>query len=111
MAAAAMAWIYELNNSLIAYAAEMGLEHNLGLTCDPVMGYVQIPCIERNAFGAMRAVDSATLAKELGYLRKNKISFDTIVQVMKETGADLNSAYKETSLGGLAKEYKDIYED
>lgn len=57
----------ELNNSLIEYAAEMGLEHNLGLTCDPVGGYVQIPCIERNGFGALRAIDAATYAKQLGY--------------------------------------------
>ena len=105
MAAATMAWIYELNNSLIEYAAEMGLEHNLGLTCDPVGGYVQIPCIERNGYGSLRALDAAMLAKQLGYLRKNKVSFDTIVRVMKETGKDLSSAYKETSLGGLAKEF------
>ncbi len=105
MAAATMAWIYELNNSLIEYAAEMGLEHNLGLTCDPVGGYVQIPCIERNGYGSLRALDAAMLAKQLGYLRKNKVSFDTIVKVMKETGQDLSSAYKETSLGGLAKEF------
>lgn len=105
MAAATMAWIYELNNSLIEYAAEMGLEHNLGLTCDPVGGYVQIPCIERNGYGSLRAVDAAMLAKQLGYLRKNKVSFDAIVRVMKETGKDLSSAYKETSLGGLAKEF------
>ncbi len=105
MAAAAMAYIYELNNSLIEYAAEMGLEHNLGLTCDPVGGYVQIPCIERNGYGSLRALDAAMLAKQLGYLRKNKVSFDTIVKVMKETGKDLSSAYKETSLGGLAKEF------
>lgn len=105
MAAATMAWIYELNNSLIEYAAEMGLEHNLGLTCDPVGGYVQIPCIERNGYGSLRALDAAMLAKQLGYLRKNKVSFDSIVRVMKETGKDLSSAYKETSLGGLAKEF------
>lgn len=105
MAAATMAWIYELNNSLIEYAAEMGLEHNLGLTCDPVGGYVQIPCIERNGYGSLRAVDAAMMAKQLGYLRKNKVSFDAIVRVMKETGKDLSSAYKETSLGGLAKEF------
>lgn len=105
MAAAAYGWILELNNSLIEYAAEMGLEHNLGLTCDPVGGYVQIPCIERNGFGALRAIDAALYAKQLGYLRKNKVSFDAVVRVMKETGKDLNSAYKETSLGGLAKEF------
>ncbi len=105
MAAAAYGWILELNNSLIEYAGEMGLEHNLGLTCDPVGGYVQIPCIERNGFGALRAIDAALYAKQLGYLRKNKVSYDAIVRVMKETGKDLNSAYKETSLGGLAKEF------
>lgn len=105
MAAATMAYIYELNNSLIEYAAEMGLEHNLGLTCDPVGGYVQIPCIERNGYGSLRALDAAMMAKQLGYMRKNKVSFDTIVKVMNETGKDLSSAYKETSLGGLAKEF------
>lgn len=105
MAAATMAYVYELNNSLIEYAAEMGLEHNLGLTCDPVGGYVQIPCIERNGYGSLRALDAAMMAKQLGYMRKNKVSFDTIVKVMKETGKDLSSAYKETSLGGLAKEF------
>lgn len=105
MAAATMAWVYELNNSLIEYAAEMGLEHNLGLTCDPVGGFVQIPCIERNGYGSLRALDAAMLAKQLGYMRKNKVSFDAIVNVMKETGKDLSSAYKETSLGGLAKEF------
>lgn len=105
MAAATMAYVYELNNSLIEYAAEMGLEHNLGLTCDPVGGYVQIPCIERNGYGSLRALDAAMMAKQLGYMRKNKVSFDAIVRVMKETGKDLSSAYKETSLGGLAKEF------
>ncbi|MCD7894209.1 MAG: L-serine ammonia-lyase, iron-sulfur-dependent, subunit alpha [Erysipelotrichaceae bacterium] len=105
MAASAMAWIYELNNSLIEYAAEMGLEHNLGLICDPVGGYVQIPCIERNGYGSLRALDAAMLAKQLGYVRKNKVSFDTIVKVMKDTGKDLAYEYKETSLGGLAKEF------
>lgn len=85
MAAAAYGWILELNNNLIQYAGEMGLEHNLGLTCDPVGGYVQIPCIERNGFGALRAMDAAMYAKQLGYLRKNKVSFDAVVRVMKET--------------------------
>jgi L-serine dehydratase len=107
MASAMMAWISELNNHLIAYAAEMGLEHNFGLTCDPVGGYVQIPCIERNAFAALRAVDAGMLAGELGYVRDNKISFDAAVNVQYATGKDLNAAYKETSLGGLAKEYSD----
>ncbi len=102
MTAASYAWLLELNNSLIEYAAEMGMEHNLGLTCDPVGGYVQIPCIERNGFAALRAMDAAIYAKQLGYIRKNKVSFDTIVKVMYETGKDLATPYKETSLGGLA---------
>ena len=105
MGAALYAWILGLNNSLIEYAAEMGLEHNLGLTCDPVGGYVQIPCIERNGYAALRAIDCASYAKNLGYVRKNKVSFDAVVNVMKNTGHDLNKAYKETSLGGLALEF------
>ena len=82
----------------------MGLEHQLGLTCDPVGGYVQIPCIERNGFGVLRAMDAAIYARELGKLRENRVSFDSVVRVMKNTGHDLNPAYRETSLGGLAKE-------
>lgn len=105
MGAALYAWILGLNNSLIEYAAEMGLEHNLGLTCDPVGGYVQIPCIERNGYAALRAIDCAIYAKNLGYVRQNKVSFDAVVNVMKNTGHDLNKAYKETSLGGLALEF------
>ena len=105
MGAALYAWILGLNNSLIEYAAEMGLEHNQGLTCDPVGGYVQIPCIERNGYAALRAIDCAIYAKNLGYVRKNKVSFDAVVNVMKNTGHDLNKAYKETSLGGLALEF------
>lgn len=105
MGAALYAWILGLNNNLIEYAAEMGLEHNLGLTCDPVGGYVQIPCIERNGYAALRAVDCAIYAKNLGYVRKNKVTFDAVVNVMKNTGHDLNKAYKETSLGGLALEF------
>lgn len=105
MGAVLYAWILGLNNSLIEYAAEMGLEHNLGLTCDPVGGYVQIPCIERNGYAALRAIDCAIYAKNLGYVRKNKVSFDAVVNVMKNTGHDLNKAYKETSLGGLALEF------
>lgn len=111
MAAALYAWLLELNNSAIEYAAEMGMEHNLGLTCDPVGGYVQIPCIERNGFAALRAMDAAVYSKQLGYIRKNKISFDAVVKVMYETGKDLNSAYKETSLGGLASNFEFGEED
>lgn len=106
MAAASYAYLLHLNNEGIEYAAEMAMEHNLGLTCDPVGGYVQIPCIERNGFGALRAIDAAFYAKELGSMRKNKISFDAVVSVMYETGKDLDEAYKETSLGGLASHYE-----
>ena len=105
MAAAALSYLENKTNEEIEYAAEIALEHHLGMTCDPIDGLVQIPCIERNGFGALRAIDAASYAKQLGYLRKNKVSFDSIVNVMKETGKDLNSAYKETSLGGLAKEF------
>lgn len=84
----------------VEYAAEMGLEHHLGLTCDPICGLVQVPCIERNAFAALRAIDSATFA--LYSDGKHLVSFDRVVRVMKATGHDLPSLYKETSLGGLA---------
>lgn len=85
----------------IEYAMEMALEHHLGLTCDPVGGYVQIPCIERNATAAVRALDAANYA--LYTDGKHTVSFDKVVETMKETGHDLNCAYKETSTGGLAK--------
>lgn len=88
------------------YAAEAGLEHQLGLTCDPVMGYVAIPCIERNGIAALKAYDAYLFAKHLLLHRKNKISFDEVVSVMKETGEDLATKYKETSIGGLAKAHK-----
>lgn len=104
MTAAAYASLLGLKLHQIEYAAEMGLEHQLGLTCDPVGGYVQIPCIERNGFGVLRAMDAAIYARELGKLRENRVSFDSVVRVMKNTGHDLNPAYRETSLGGLAKE-------
>ena len=88
----------------IEYAAEMGLEHHLGLTCDPVGGLVQIPCIERNVFAAARAVDSANYA--LFGDGSHRVSFDEVVEVMKQTGHDLPSLYRETSGGGLAKHYR-----
>ena len=103
MAAAAIAYLNSNSIEEIEYAAEIALEHHLGLTCDPVSGLVQIPCIERNAVAAIRAIDSAKLAKFLNGTRK--ISFDTVVKTMYETGKDLNHAYKETSIGGLAKNY------
>ena len=104
MAAAAAAFLNNCSIEEIEYAAEIALEHHLGLTCDPINGLVQIPCIERNAVAALRAIDAANLAKFLKGTRK--ISFDTVVQTMYETGKDLHHKYKETSIGGLAKNYK-----
>ena len=101
MAAAAVAQLMGGSPSQIEYAAEMGLEHHLGLTCDPVCGLVQIPCIERNAYAAARAFDAGIYA--LYTDGQHRVSFDQAVRVMKETGHDLPSLYKETSEGGLAK--------
>ncbi|NLZ67790.1 MAG: serine dehydratase, partial [Spirochaetales bacterium] len=84
----------------IEYAAEMGLEHHLGLTCDPMMGLVQIPCIERNAMASMRALDHAVFSMMSD--GRHKVSFDSVVDVMMETGQALPSLYRETSKGGLA---------
>ena len=102
MAAAAVNQIFGGSPNQIEYAAEMGLEHHLGLTCDPVCGLVQIPCIERNAFAAARAMD-ANMYASLSDGRHN-ISFDKVVRTMLETGHDLPNLYKETSTGGLAKD-------
>lgn len=88
----------------IEYAAESGMEHHLGMTCDPVGGYVQIPCIERNAIVAVRSLNAATYC--LSTSGEHSISFDEVIQTMKETGKDMCSAYKETSDGGLAKHYE-----
>ena len=104
MAAAALASLYGLNIDQIEYAAEIAMEHNLGLTCDPVSGLVQIPCIERNAVAAMRAISSVNLSRFLFETRK--ISFDDVVATMYQTGRDLNEKYRETSHGGLATIYK-----
>ena len=103
MAAAALAEIYDMEIPQIEYAAEVAIEHHLGLTCDPIKGLVQIPCIERNAVAAMRAINAVNLANFL--TDKRKISFDLIVQTMYETGRDLSKLYRETSEGGLAKLY------
>lgn len=103
MASAAVNQLFGGTLAQIEYAAEMGLEHHLGMTCDPVCGLVQIPCIERNAFAAARALDSNTYAAFSD--GSHRVSFDRVVDVMKETGHDLPSLYKETSQGGLAKEY------
>ena len=100
MASAATCQLFGGTPSQIEYAAEMGLEHHLGMTCDPVCGLVQIPCIERNAMAAARALDANLYASfSDGY---HRVSFDEVVQVMKKTGHDLPSLYKETSAGGLA---------
>lgn len=104
MAAAAAAQLMGGSPSQIEYAAEMGLEHHLGLTCDPVCGLVQIPCIERNAYAAARALDASIYS--LYTDGRHRVSFDKAVKVMKETGKDLPSLYKETSEGGLAKHHE-----
>ena len=101
MAAAAACQLFGGSVNQIEYAAEMGLEHHLGMTCDPVCGLVQIPCIERNAFAAARALDANFYASlSDGW---HRVSFDRVLRVMKQTGHDLPSLYKETSEGGLAK--------
>lgn len=102
MGAAFVASIFRLSNEQIESAAEMGLEHHLGLTCDPVMGYVMIPCIERNAVASTRAIDAARLAKYLRNVKKNRVSFDMVVRTMNLTGKKLPMELKETSLDGLA---------
>ena len=104
MAAATYAYLLDMNVSQIEYAAEVGMEHHLGLTCDPIQGYVQIPCIERNAMAALRAIDAAQLAFVIADSRK--ISFDLIVDTMYQTGKDMDQKYRETSKGGLAKKYR-----
>ena len=103
MTAAALASLYGLNIDQIEYAAEIAMEHNLGLTCDPVKGLVQIPCIERNAVAAMRAISSVNLSRFLYSTRK--ISFDDVVATMYRTGKDMDERYRETSHGGLAQIY------
>ena len=104
MAAAAACQLFGGTINQIEYAAEMGLEHHLGLTCDPLCGLVQVPCIERNAYAAARALDASIYA--LYTDGRHRVSFDQAVRVMKETGKDLPSLYKETSEGGLAKEFE-----
>ena len=104
MASAAMAQILGGSPNQIEYAAEMGMEHNLGLTCDPVLGFVQIPCIERNAIAASKAYSCAVYA--LSSDGGHKISFDRAVKTMAETGRDIQVAYRETGIGGLAKNWE-----
>ncbi|MCQ3035695.1 MAG: L-serine ammonia-lyase, iron-sulfur-dependent, subunit alpha [Bacilli bacterium] len=103
MAAAALCYLDNLSVEQIEYAAELAMEHQLGLTCDPIDGYVAIPCIERNAVGAVRAVESYTFSKWISTNRKNVMSLDDIVETMKITGDTLSTDYKETSVGGISK--------
>ena len=105
MTAAALASLYGLNLDQIEYAAEIAMEHNLGLTCDPVDGLVQIPCIERNAVAAMRAVNAVTLSRFL--YKTRKISFDEVIATMYRTGKDMDIKYRETAHGGLAQIYRE----
>ena len=104
MASAAACQLFGGSPYQVEYAAEMGLEHHLGMTCDPVCGLVQIPCIERNAFAACRALDANIYSSFSD--GRHRISFDHVVEVMKQTGKDLPSLYKETSAGGLALKYQ-----
>ena len=103
MASAALCELFEMGIDQIEYAAEIAFEHHLGLTCDPICGLVQIPCIERNAVAAMRAINAMSLANFLSGSRK--ISLDLVINTMYETGKDLSHMYRETSEGGLAKLY------
>ena len=100
MAAAGLAAALGGSNAQIENAAEIGMEHNLGLTCDPVGGLVQIPCIERNAMGAVKAINAATLA--LDGDGSHVVPLDAVIETMRQTGLDMQSKYKETSQGGLA---------
>ena len=100
MAAAGLAAALGGSNAQIENAAEIAMEHHLGLTCDPIGGLVQIPCIERNAFGAVKAMNAASLA--LRGDGEHRVSLDSVVKTMRDTGRDMHDKYKETSLGGLA---------
>ncbi|MCM1043060.1 MAG: L-serine ammonia-lyase [Corallococcus sp.] len=104
MAAAGLAEMYGMTIEEIEYSAEVALEHHLGLTCDPIGGLVQIPCIERNAVAAMRAINAVNLATFLA--DSGKISLDTVIETMYETGKDIAAGYRETALSGLAKHYE-----
>ncbi|WP_143321123.1 L-serine ammonia-lyase, iron-sulfur-dependent, subunit alpha [Clostridium sp. HBUAS56010] len=104
MASAALGELFGMDIDQIEYAAEVALEHHLGLTCDPICGLVQIPCIERNAVAAMRAINAVSLAHFLSNTRK--ITFDLVVKTMYETGLNMSSDYRETAEGGLAKLYR-----
>ena len=106
MASAAVASLFTDSLEEIEYAAEIGMEHHLGLTCDPVGGYVIIPCIERNGAAALRAIDAAFMARQLIKVKQNRVTFDDVVTTMKYTGQKIAIELRETSLGGLAKQIK-----
>ena len=107
MAAGAACQLFGGSPAQIEYAAEMGLEHHLGMTCDPVCGMVQIPCIERNAYAAARAMDCNIYSTFSD--GTHRVSYDKVLSVMMQTGRDIPSIYKETSEGGLAKDYSKMY--
>ncbi|MGB5739573.1 MAG: L-serine ammonia-lyase, iron-sulfur-dependent, subunit alpha, partial [Woeseia sp.] len=100
MAAGGLVAALEGSNEQVENAAEIGMEHNLGLTCDPIGGLVQIPCIERNAMGALKAINAARLARHGD--GTHKVSLDQVIRTMRQTGIDMSTIYKETSRGGLA---------
>jgi len=100
MAAGGLVSALEGKNAQVEHAAEIAMEHNLGMTCDPVGGLVQIPCIERNAFGAVKAVNAARMAMQ--ETTGHKVSLDQVIRTMYQTGLDMQTRYKETSQGGLA---------
>ena len=100
MAAGALTEVLGGNIAAVECAAEIGMEHNLGLTCDPVGGLVQVPCIERNAMGAIKAINASRLA--LRGTGEQKVSLDKVIKTMRDTGADMKTKYKETARGGLA---------
>ena len=100
MAAAGLCAVLLGTPAQVENAAEIGIEHNLGLTCDPIAGLVQVPCIERNAIGAVKAVNAARLARRGD--GSHRVTLDEAILTMRQTGADMKSKYKETSLGGLA---------
>ena len=101
MAAAGLAQLFHLSVEEIEYSAEIAMEHQLGLTCDPIKGLVQIPCIERNAIGAMRVVNAVNISRFLSDTRR--ISLDEVIATMYETGIDMHEKYRETAHGGLAQ--------
>jgi len=100
MAAAGLVGALDGTNAQVEHAAEIGMEHNLGMTCDPIGGLVQIPCIERNAIGAVKAINACRMAME--ETGGHKVQLDQVIRTMYQTGLDMQSRYKETSLAGLA---------